>query len=261
MAEGSIILNKGFTSWEWWDDNNTVKLFLFLLLSANSKNKSWRGIEIKRGQLVTSLEKLSSGANLSKQSVRTSLNKLEKTKEVNRRLTHQFTIVTLCNYEDYKGEKKTVNTPINTPTKQKPTKKKPPAINRDYRKKLLNELTSSDVPNAEHLEITLAWQSLFAENLKQLGVKSKSVEEARGTWVDSIRLLFKEDKRTIEEVREVYEFLKTAKFWRKNILSTSKLRKQFEKLLIESRNYEGQGKGTSVDELASVVKKEFEHLF
>ena len=66
--------------WEWYDDNNMVKLFIHILLSANHTDNYYQGKLIKRGQLKTSISKLYRQTNLSVQTVRTCLEKLKNTK-------------------------------------------------------------------------------------------------------------------------------------------------------------------------------------
>ena len=82
MEQGYIKLFRKFEDWEWYKDTNTKSLFLHLLLSANHKDSKWQGIEIKRGQLITSIQHLVDelGNDYTKQKIRTSLEKLKKRK-------------------------------------------------------------------------------------------------------------------------------------------------------------------------------------
>ena len=90
-----------FLDWEWYSDNNMVRLFLHLLLKANFEDKRWRGMEVKRGQLVTSLETLKSEIRLSTRTLRTCIERLEKTGEIDKQTTSQYSIITICKYDDY----------------------------------------------------------------------------------------------------------------------------------------------------------------
>ena len=65
--DGYIKLHRSLLDWEWLDDTNTFKVFILLLLNAAWADSRWRGITIKRGQLVTSTAKLSELCNLSVQ--------------------------------------------------------------------------------------------------------------------------------------------------------------------------------------------------
>ena len=53
------------------------------------------------------------------------------------------------------------------------------------------------------------------------------LEEAKyENWVNPIRLLIETDKRNIDEIREVFTFIKNDDFWKEQIRSTDKLRKK-----------------------------------
>lgn len=93
-----------FKDWEWYGDPNMVALFVHLLLSANFKPLRWRGIEIPRGSLVTSLDALATETGLTVRSVRTALKRLETTKEITNHSTNNYRIITLCKYDEYQAE-------------------------------------------------------------------------------------------------------------------------------------------------------------
>jgi hypothetical protein len=50
-------------------------------------------------------------------------------------------------------------------------------------------------------------------------------------WANEIRIMRQADKRTHEEIREVFDFANKHHFWGKNILSPQSLRKQWDKLI------------------------------
>ena len=105
-----------FLEWEWYDQTSMVRLFLHILLKANYEDKKWHGVVIKRGQFVTSFANLSAETGLSLQVVRSCLDKLQRTGEVNKQSTSQYTIITVCKYADYQQiedvEQKTNNIQI-----------------------------------------------------------------------------------------------------------------------------------------------------
>ena len=100
---GWIKLHRKITEWEWYDDHITFKVFVHLLLTVNHKPKQWRGIEIKRGQLVISTHKLPKKLNIGRQQFRTALSRLKSTGEINLEPTRSFSVVTICNYNDYQN--------------------------------------------------------------------------------------------------------------------------------------------------------------
>jgi len=61
-------------------------------------------------------------------------------------------------------------------------------------------------------------------------------------WANDFRLIIERDGRSIEEVREVLIWCQEDPFWRSNILSASKLRKQFTQLILKKEAMQKPGK-------------------
>ena len=107
--EGWIKIHRKILEWEWYDDINTKVLFLHLLLTANHEDKKWRGIVIKRGQKLTSLQHLSDETHLSLQNVKTSLSKLKSTNEITIKSTNKYTVVSIEKYDNYQIDETKIN--------------------------------------------------------------------------------------------------------------------------------------------------------
>ena len=105
--------------WEWYDDLYMFRLFMHLLLKANYRDKEWHGTIIKRGHLVTSLANLSAETGLTYQQVRTCLDKLNKTGEINKQTTNKITIITVCKYDKYQQSPADKQQAINKQTTNK----------------------------------------------------------------------------------------------------------------------------------------------
>ena len=103
--EGWIKLYRKFSEWEWFNVSEMVHLFIYLLLNANREDGTWRGVEIKRGQILTGLESLHKVTGISIRTIRTCLDRLQTTREIDRQTTNKYSIITICNYESYQGEK------------------------------------------------------------------------------------------------------------------------------------------------------------
>ena len=101
--EGYIKLYRQIMMWEWYDDANTFRLFIHLLLKANYEDAQWRGLAIKRGQLFTSIGHLSHELKISDKAVRIALDKLIKTKEVASKGASKGTMITICKYDSYQS--------------------------------------------------------------------------------------------------------------------------------------------------------------
>lgn len=98
---GYIKLHRSIMDWRWYDDPNTFRMFVHLLLKANHAAKDWRTIKVERGQVVTSRSRLARELNLTEQNVRTALDHLVLTKEVTMESTKTYTLINVINWDKY----------------------------------------------------------------------------------------------------------------------------------------------------------------
>ena len=135
METGFIGLYRKMRDWGWYTDIPTCKLFIHLLLSVNYTDKEWKGIPVKRGQFISSVDKLALATGLSYQEVRTALAKLEKTNDIARKPTNKYTLITVVKYGYYQdfnnmnnkqetNKKQTRNKPTTTTKEGKEGKEK-----------------------------------------------------------------------------------------------------------------------------------------
>lgn len=102
-AGGFITLYRKLVDWEWYKVGNTKDLFIHLLLTANFKDTRYKGIEIKRGQKLTSLTALSTETGMTIQQTRTALDHLKLTGEVTDTVTPHYRVITVIKYDDYQN--------------------------------------------------------------------------------------------------------------------------------------------------------------
>lgn len=118
MNNGWITLHRKITKWEWYDDANTFRLFIHLLINANHTENSWRGNKVFRGQIIVGRKQLAEDLKLSERNIRTSLNKLKSTNEIAIKATNRFSLITLIKYSDYQDKQIEVTNQV---TSQTPT--------------------------------------------------------------------------------------------------------------------------------------------
>ena len=140
-----IKIYRGMLEWEWFSISEMVHLFVYLLLKANIEDKNWRGIEVKRGQLITSLTTIQKETHLSKQTIRTCIKRLISTQEITQEVTHKYTLITICNYESYQEKKETNNTLNNTQSNKQVTQCQHSAntvstLTKEYKNKRIKEV-------------------------------------------------------------------------------------------------------------------------
>ena len=100
---GFIKLHRSILEWEWYDDPNTMRVFIHLLLNAQWEDSRYHGYEVPKGSLVIGRKKLAEELEITERAVRTALNHLKSTNEVTIKVTNQFSIVTIVNWEKYQG--------------------------------------------------------------------------------------------------------------------------------------------------------------
>ena len=100
---GWIKLHRSILDWEWFKDAETLQLFIYCLVRANLNDGSWRNIDYKRGEFITSLESISKDTGLTIQQTRTRLKRLISTGEITCKSTNKFTIITICKFDDYQN--------------------------------------------------------------------------------------------------------------------------------------------------------------
>ncbi len=149
MSSGWVMLHRKLIEWEWYDDINTSRLFIHLLLTVNHKDNNWRGINIKRGSRLTSLDKISKETNLSVSKIRTSVNKLILTHELASKSHAQHTVFTVINYDAYQGDDKPDDKPV---TNQSQSNDKALATNNNVKNE--NNVISKEKKSASPIDFS-----------------------------------------------------------------------------------------------------------
>lgn len=105
-------MHRKMFEWEWWDDINTFRLFITILLMANWKPKKWRGRVIPRGSCWTSIQGLAAKSGLTFQQTRTAFEHLISTNEITSEVTNEGRLVTVVNYEVYQSDNENITDKI-----------------------------------------------------------------------------------------------------------------------------------------------------
>lgn len=87
--------------WEWYENTNVFRLFYHCLLHTNLEDKRYCGKEIKAGQFVSSITRISAETGLTESQVRTALKKLKDTGYISTKSTNKYTIYTVNEYQKY----------------------------------------------------------------------------------------------------------------------------------------------------------------
>lgn len=205
---GWIKLQRKLLTWEWFKTANMVHLFIYLLLKANHIKGYWQGVEIKRGQLITGIKSLHNETNISEQTLRTCLKRLEKTEEINIQSTNKYSIITIINYESYQDEEIITNNPAN-----KQLTNNQQATN----KQLTTNKNNKELKNKENKEKVKPILEFCSNYFKEEYILS-----SEKIFIDLLNI----DKFNIEQIKTAILNAIKNDFWKQQFLSPAKLRKQ-----------------------------------
>lgn len=242
MSKGFIKIHRSILDWEWYQESKTVHIFLHLLLNTNYKTKKWQGMEINRGEFITSLSSISQDTGLTISEVRTRLGRLENTGEIQKRSTNKYTRIRMCNYSEYqdrdsknKGEKSTnILTNNNTTMKHRKEQRTPQTnhnqittTNKDNKREETKS-ANQDSPE-EYLKLSLSFHKQQKENgfyhkdfKHELNYKSKIVIDGASTIDKLVRL----DQEDLKDIKHTLDFVLNDEFWMQNVISLNSIRKK-----------------------------------
>ena len=222
--EGWIWLHRQITEWEWYDDPNTFRVFMDLLLHASHNKYEWHGIEIERGQVVFGRKECARRLKIGEQSVRTSLERLKSTNEITIKVTNKFSLIQVTNWSKYQN----TNQQSNQQTNQQLTSNQPAT---NHNQELKND---KNVKN-EHpfSEETKKLSDFLYECIRR---NNPNFSGSARKWDADMEKILRIDKRPYEQVAEVILFAQSDGFWRSNILSGGKLREKYDQLFMKASN-------------------------
>lgn len=107
-----ITLHRKIIDWQWYTNANTFRVFMHLLISASHDDSEYRGVIVKRGQVLTGRKELARKLDLSEREIRTAIDHLNG-QEIAVETTNKFSVITIMNYNTYQ----------NKPNQERPTKR------------------------------------------------------------------------------------------------------------------------------------------
>lgn len=174
---GYVKTYRSIADWEWFTDPKTAHLWEYLRVRAQWEDSQWRGIIIRRGQLLESIRSISTNTGLSTQSVRTALAHLQMTGEITCEVTHLGMLISIVKYADFQDLGSETNTQINTQSTHNSTR----------------ELTGNQHAN-QHAD--------QHSNKKLRNKEEKEIKKERvSPTLEEIKSFVKEEKLTIDPVR------------------------------------------------------------
>lgn len=96
---GFVKLPSNLSEWAWYCDNNTLGVYIRLLIGAAWRDTDYKNVHLKRGQIVTTIPKIAEQCGVTIQQTRTILSRLKSTGKITVENTSKFSIITLIDYD------------------------------------------------------------------------------------------------------------------------------------------------------------------
>lgn len=178
--EGWIKLHRKFLEWEWYDDANTMRVFIHCLLSSNWKDKNWQGMKIARGSFFTSYAKIGAGIGLSVQQTRTALGKLKSTNEIDVQSTGKGLLITVCNFATYNDCETVQQQGDNIPSNREITDNQHSQQHGDNRQSTTTE--EREEGEETHTQEEISPFGLSLDQVKAAGLQMSITEQITESW-------------------------------------------------------------------------------
>lgn len=226
----------------------TVLITLLMMANHHKKEWEWQGkpYSVKPGQFITSLDSIAQkcGKGVSVQNVRTALKRFEKYEFLTNESTNKNRLITIVNWDFYQRKDDELTSKL-TGSQQISNKRLTTNKNDKELKNDKENIKASSHKYKTYDEERVPYQlalRLF-KNIRRNNPEFK--EPNLQKWSDDFRLMMERDKRTEKQIMYLIDWCQQDSFWKGNILSPSKLRKQFDQLIIKVKS-EKQGKKKSV---------------
>lgn len=217
-------------------EHKTILITLLMMANHEEKQWEWNGgkFVVKPGQFVTSLESIrkKAGKGISIKNIRSALKRFEKLEFLANETAKAGRLITIVNWGVYQGEEK------------KGAKQRAKRGQRGGKEGATNNNDNNDNNKRSSSSKIFADDSkefLLAAKLKKLILQNNSKSRTPDNlqnWAHEIDLMIRIDNRTPEEIEAMIDFSQKDSFWSTNILSVGTLRKQFDKLYLQSKQKE-----------------------
>lgn len=243
MAGGVFQVDREIFDHDIWEDIVKFRIFFYILGQAVFLEEGVvkAGIKIERGQYLRSLRKLQEdlayregrGGAVKTYPLTTLQNKIKtlvKDGQIKVKSTESGTLFTVVNYALYqgferfkKGEVEQLSNSVRTATEQLPNNNKNVKNDKNVNTSSSPKFSTSDTENAR-----LLFEKMRINNPD---IKEPNFEK----WSNDFRLIREVDKRTDKQIKYLINWTQNDSFWKSNILSPSKLRKQFDQLALKAK--------------------------
>lgn len=232
MNQGYIKLYRKTLDSRVFGNPGLLKIWIWCLLKANHKGqwvsvKTGKGtteVWIESGQFIFGRVTAAKKLKMHPETVRKRIHKLKNMGNLTIQSTKQYSIITIANWAFYQGDNKKVPSKV-------PGKYQPSTTNKNDK----NEKKDIYCQNSNEFRLSELLLSLILERRNTF--KKPDLQK----WAKHIDLMARIDKREPEEIEKIIKWCQANAFWQNNILSTAKLRKQYDQLALKMEEEKNEG--------------------
>jgi hypothetical protein len=186
-------------------------------------------VELEPGQFIFGRKVAAEATGLSEQEVRTALDSLRKQQNLTIKTTNKFSIVSITNWETYQHGEEQINQQINQPltNKQPTTNQQLTTNNKDNKETIKQRKNKTLVATDTGLRLSTYLFSFIKD--RNNGHKPPDLNK----WGVDMDKMIRIDARDPTDIEKVICWCQQDDFWKNNILSPDKLRKQFDQLKLK----------------------------
>lgn len=233
-------------------NNDTLwKIWTWCLMKANHKTKNvffltgknGITIKVKEGSFIFGRHTASEELHKPGSTIWYNMQKLEKLNMIKIKSNKQYSIIYIRNWEFYQSKNGQATDKQLTSNGQATDTNNNDKNDKNDNNKLktiycsISEKMKREDERQKEIDKKLA--RYLGNHIKKRQPKNKSVKKQEDCnyikWGKYIRLMREQDDREPEKIKEIIEWCQKDDFWQDNILSTSKLRKQYDKLELKMK--------------------------
>ncbi len=204
---GFVQLSDDLANWEWFEDKNTVYVYIRLLLEASWGERDYKGVHLQRGQLIISQREFSDKCGISRQELRTILDRLIATHKITQTSTHKFSIITVVEYDC------ATQIPTHNATKKQPTINPPTLLKTNIQN--TNTQTSRATRDGEWLEKSFNqfWSAYPKKTAKQQAFKAWEKLKPGEDLLSKILVSLERQKKSVQWTKDGGQYVPYPATW------------------------------------------------
>ena len=146
MTEGWVKLHRKVVESSLWMYPNAFLIFMWLLMRASYEKRKFpfngSDLELLPGELISSHDSIrkGTGKKISIMQIRTALDYLKSTDRITVKSYNKFSVISICNWEEYQGDNRQDNSPI---TGKQQASNRQITTNKNYKNLRIEELKNN----------------------------------------------------------------------------------------------------------------------